>query len=121
MNREVVHMAEPQLRPVRPYRAPRARCGWTSTEWTLLAVAVGSVLVAVLTVVLASLRAPEPYVDPTVPPLSTSDCTEDRPCWDCSSMGNELCGVGQWLATVTGESTVYHGAGNYGASVSRDF
>lgn len=25
-------------------------------------------------------------------PTSTTSCQEDMPCWDCTSMGNRICG-----------------------------
>ena len=29
---------------------------------------------------------------PTQAPASVTTCAEDEPCWDCSTMGNKVCG-----------------------------
>jgi hypothetical protein len=30
--------------------------------------------------------------EPTPSPQMTTECQEDMPCWDCSTMGNGECG-----------------------------
>jgi hypothetical protein len=37
------------------------------------------------------LSGPEPSLDSTRPEPVV--CYEDDPCWDCSTMGNTICGV----------------------------
>lgn len=41
-----------------------------------------------------SCQGPEPMTHRTVGTSSTSTttCAEDMPCWDCSTMGNRICG-----------------------------
>jgi hypothetical protein len=35
---------------------------------------------------------PAPTTTPAPPPAVTGPCMEDEPCWDCSTMGNGVCG-----------------------------
>jgi hypothetical protein len=35
---------------------------------------------------------PAPTTTPAPPPAVTDPCMEDEPCWDCSTMGNGVCG-----------------------------
>lgn len=58
--------------------------------------------------------APEPTTDPTTEPTVSPEptvepaCMEDQPCWNCSTMGNRICGAAQgetideWLSRVCG-------------------
>lgn len=60
---------------------------------------LGAVLIMALLVI--ALRVSFSYVDTgtPVPSATTSTvttrdaCQEDEPCWDCSTMGNRVCGV----------------------------
>jgi hypothetical protein len=69
--------------------------GMNSTTFTnRVGIVIGLLLVAVCLVVL-NIMGPEPMLD-----TPTSDgCQEDEACWDCSVMGNGLCGPSEVLSS----------------------
>lgn len=72
-----------------------ARITGGDNELTPLAAAVMAVLVAAVLAIYSITAAPGDRGIPEQRPVTTSTlptCQEDEPCWDCTTMGNRICG-----------------------------
>lgn len=57
--------------------------------------------------------APAPAAPEVLSPASHIRCEEDMPCWDCTTMGNGICGLTPTEnATELLESTTLNGQAN---------
>lgn len=52
-------------------------------------VGAAAIIAAALTACTAPAHGPAPVPAPTAP---AAECSEDMACWDCSTMGNRICG-----------------------------
>jgi hypothetical protein len=43
----------------------------------------------------------DPTTTTTLPVTTTTECFEEMPCWDCSEMGNLICGPVEIIDAVT--------------------